>query len=253
MGARRLGLNEPVASPRQTVGARVRGGDRSGCAAMEVLFGIFAVLAFLTALRVVFAGNSLSTTLAPVAVLLLAGLVLIILSHEFTNSIASLHANQVIFYMVAALALTGGMGVVFSRDIVHAALFLVMTLLMTAAVFILISSEFLALVQILLYGGAVVILIVFALMLTRANEKRVRLTGPQWPIGLTAAVALGAVLVLMARRTTWAPVSGAPTFFGIDRIGVALFNDYALPFEIASLVLLVALVGAIVIARTEDG
>lgn len=220
---------------------------------MEVLFGVFAVLAFLAALRVVFAGNSLTTTLAPVAVLLLAGLVLIILSHEFTDTLSSLHSNQVLFYIIGALALTGGMGVVFSRDIVHAALFLVMTLLMTAGVFVLISAEFLALVQILLYGGAVVILIVFALMLTRANEARARLTSAQWPVGLITGGGLGAVLVIMALRTGWAPTNGAPVYFGIDRIGTALFNDYALPFEIASLVLLVALVGAIVIARTEDG
>jgi len=220
---------------------------------MEILFGVFAVLAFIAALRVVFASNSLVATLAPVLVLLTAGVVFILLSHEFTDVFSAVHAAQVMFYIVAALALAGGMGVVFSQDIVHAALFLIMTLLMTAGVFVLVSAEFLGLVQILLYGGAVTILVIFALMLTRARESTAKLNGSQWPFGLVAAAGLAAVLVLMMRRTDWPGDAAQPTYVGLEKIGTALFNDYALPFEIASLVLLVALVGAIVIARSEDG
>lgn len=220
---------------------------------MEVLFGIFAFLAFITALRVVFSGgNSLISSLAPVAALLAVAVLFVILSREFTNTISSLHAAQVIFYLLGGLALTGGMGVVFSRDIVHAALFLVMTLLMTAGVFVVISAEFLGLVQILLYGGAVTILLIFALMLTRAREINLPLNGSQWPVGLIAGIGVGAVLVIVARQTVWPGNQDVVHFIGVDRIGQALFNDYALPFEIASLVLIVALVGAIVIARTED-
>jgi len=107
-------------------------------------------------------------------------------------------------------------------------------------------------VQILLYGGAVSILVIFALMLTRARESTVKLNGSQWPVGLVTAIGLGAVLVLMVRRTDWPGDAATPTLIGIDKIGTALFNDYALPFEIASLVLIVALVGAIVIARAEE-
>lgn len=219
---------------------------------MQVLFGAFAVLAFVAALRLVFATNALGTTLAPVALLLVAGLVFVVLSHEFTNTISSLHAAQVVFYIVGGLALAGGMGVVFSQDIVHAALFLVMTLLMTAGVFVLISAEFLGLVQILLYGGAVTILVIFALMLTRARESTAKLQGSQWPLGLVAAAGLGAVLVLMAGKTVWPGNTDQVTVTGIEKIGTALFNDYAVPFEVASLVLLVALIGAIVIARSEE-
>jgi len=219
---------------------------------MEVLFGIVAAVAFFAALRLVFAGNSLIATLAPVAALLVTGLVFLVLSHEFTDVMPALHASQVIFYVVGALSITGGMGVAFTRDIVHAALFLVMTLLMNAAVFVLLSAEFLALVQILLYGGAVVILVIFALMITRARESRVSLNGSQWPFGLAAATGIGAVLVLMVRRTVWAGGAASLDPIGVDKIGNALFSDFAIPFEIASLVLLVALIGAIVIARTEE-
>ncbi len=219
---------------------------------MEVLFGVFAALAFIAALRVVFSGGGLISTIAPVALLFVVGLVFLILSHEFTDVLSSLHSTQVMFYIIGGLAVTGAMGVVFSRDIVHAALFLIMTLLMTAGVFVLISAEFLALVQILLYGGAVVILVLFALMMTRARESRVRLNGSQWPVGLASAIGLAAVLILMVGQTAWQQTGDALQNVGIDRIGNALFNDYAIPFEIASLVLLVALIGAIVIARTED-
>jgi len=219
---------------------------------MAILFGVFAVLALLVALRVVMSGGSLAGTIAPVAALLIAGLIFVVLSHEFFDALPALHAAQVVFYIISGLALTGALGVVFSRDVVHAALFLIMTLLMTAGVFVLISSEFLGLVQILLYGGAVTILVIFALMLTRARESTLKLNGSQWPFGLIAATGLASVLILMVRRTNWPGDAAAPTLIGIDRIGNALFNDYAVPFEIASLVLLVALVGAIVIARTED-
>jgi NADH-quinone oxidoreductase subunit J len=220
---------------------------------MEVLFGVFAALAFLAALRLVFATNSVQTTIAPTLVLLLIGLLFIILSHEFTDVISALHAPQVVFYMVGGLALAGGMGVVFSNDLVHAALFLIMTLLMTAGVFVLVSAEFLGLVQILLYGGAVSILIIFALMLTRARESpTLRLNGPQWPFALVTGAGLGAVLILMvARVDLWKSVTDT-TYKTIADIGNALFDTYALPFEVASLVLIVALVGAIVIARAEE-
>ncbi|HLZ68470.1 MAG TPA: NADH-quinone oxidoreductase subunit J [Dehalococcoidia bacterium] len=220
---------------------------------MEVLFGVFAALAFIAALRLVYATNSVQTTLAPLIVLLLVGLLFVILSHEFTDTISALHAPQVVFYMVGGLALAGGMGVVFANDLVHAALFLIMTLLMTAGVFVLVSAEFLGLVQILLYGGAVSILIIFALMLTRARETQaLRLNGPQWPFALVTGGGLGAVLILMvARVDTWKGLTDT-TYKTINDIGNALFDTYALPFEIASLVLIVALVGAIVIARAEE-
>src|SRR5712691_841524 len=105
--------------------------------------------------------------------------------------------EQVIFYIIAALAIVGALGVVFSSDIVHAALFLVMALLMAAGVFVLLSAEFLGLVQILIYGGAVTILVIFALMLTRARQLQMRLNGAQQPFALVAGVILAAGLIFM--------------------------------------------------------
>src|SRR6476646_3359885 len=106
-------------------------------------------------------------------------------------------AEQVLFYLIAAIAIAGALGVVFSSDIVHAALFLVLALLMTAGIFVLMSAEFLGLVQILIYGGAVTILVIFALMLTRARQMRLRLNGSQLPFAAVAGLVLAALLIYM--------------------------------------------------------
>jgi NADH-quinone oxidoreductase subunit J len=160
--------------------------------------------------------------------------------------------EQVVFYVVAAIAVIGGLGTVLSRDIVHSALFLVLALLMTAGVFVLLSSEFLALVQILVYGGGITILVIFALMITQLRTVRGALDGPQRPFAFVAAVALGIVLGIMAFETEWIGETERITVVETDSLGRALFRDFAVPFEIASFVLLVALIGAVVLARTED-
>jgi NADH-quinone oxidoreductase subunit J len=160
--------------------------------------------------------------------------------------------EQVVFYVVAALAIAGALGVVFSNDIVHAALFLVLALLMAAGVFVLLSAEFLGLVQILIYGGAVTILVIFALMLTRARQLQMRLNGAQQPFAIVAGIVLAAGLIYMILETSWPGSTDHVTLVPFERFGSELFNVYSVPFEVASLVLLVALVGAVVIARSED-
>ena len=161
-------------------------------------------------------------------------------------------AQEIVFYIVAAVAVVGCLGVVLSRDIVHSALFLVLTLLMTAGIFVLLSSEFLALVQILVYGGGITILVIFALMITQLRQSRGALHGPQQPFAAVAALALVVVLGIMAYRTEWIGEADQITPVATEDLGRSLFRDFAIPFEIASFVLLVALIGAVVLARTED-
>ncbi len=160
--------------------------------------------------------------------------------------------EQVVFYVIAALAIIGALGVVFSGDVVHSALFLVLTLLMTAGVFVLLSAEFLGLVQILIYGGAVTILIIFALMLTRARQLRMRLNGGQQPFAVVAGLILAGALIYMIVQTAWPGATDRISVVPFERFGTELFGVYTVPFELASLVLLVALVGAVIIARSED-
>ena len=160
--------------------------------------------------------------------------------------------EQVVFYIVAAIAVVGGLGVVLSRDIVHSALFLVLALLMTAGIFVLLSSEFLALVQILVYGGGITILVIFALMITQLRQAPQVLDGPQKPFAAAAGLALVVVLGVMAFETDWIGETERITPVSMEDVGRLLFRDFAVPFEIASFVLLVALIGAVVLARTED-
>jgi NADH-quinone oxidoreductase subunit J len=157
------------------------------------------------------------------------------------------------FYVVAAGTVAGGLGVVLLRNVVHAALSLIFTLLTVATLYILLASEFLALVQILIYAGAVTILLLFVLMLTRVRDTPLTMDGPQKPIAALAGLTLMGSLLAMVVSTTWPRDRGEATVVSLETLGDALFRSWAVPFEVASLVLLVALVGAIVIARPEDG
>jgi NADH-quinone oxidoreductase subunit J len=161
--------------------------------------------------------------------------------------------EEVIFYFVAALAVLGALGVVLARNVVHSALFLVLSLLAVAGVFILLSAEFLAIVQVLIYGGAVTILILFAMMLTRVRDTPQALDGPQRPFAALAAAAfLGLSVVSVVTTEAWDGVEEINVVSFIA-LGDSLFRNWAAPFEIASLVLLVALIGAIILARGEEG
>lgn len=157
--------------------------------------------------------------------------------------------NAVLFYAAAAFALFAAFGVVTTRNIVHAALFLLAAMGAVAGVFVLLYAEFLALAQLLIYGGAVTIVILFALMLTRASEHLGEADARRRPFAALAAAVLFGVMA-----AAFVADSG---FFGSDvrasvpfqTLAEDLFVVWAVPFEIASLVLLVALVGAVVIGR----
>ena len=161
--------------------------------------------------------------------------------------------EEVIFYFVAAVTVLGALGVVLTRNVVHSALFLILALLAVAGVFILLSAEFLAIVQILIYGGAVTILILFVMMLTRVRDMPQALDGPQRPFAALAAGAFLVLSVLAALSSDWPGETDKITVVPFREMGEALFRDWAVPFEVASLVLLVALIGAIVLARGEEG
>jgi NADH-quinone oxidoreductase subunit J len=161
--------------------------------------------------------------------------------------------TEVFFYIFAATVIAGALGVVLIRSIVYASLFLIASLLGVAGIYVLLSVEFLALVQVLIYGGAVMVLILFALMLTRTQELRQKLDGDQKPLAAVVALVLAGAMVAAVTQTDWPGDVGVLTTIPLNDIGDALFGRWAVPFEIASLVLLVALVGAIVISMQEDG
>ena len=158
------------------------------------------------------------------------------------------------FYLLAVVAIGAGIGTVTVPNVVHAALFLIVSLVCTAGFYILLSSEFLALVQILVYGGAVATIILFGLMLTRGGSNLPSVgPGKQWPAALVVAFAMFVALGIAVLDSNWPRDVGEVTVVSINALGQALFRDWLLPFEIASVVLLVALIGAIVIASGEEG
>ena len=158
-------------------------------------------------------------------------------------------------YAVMALSTVAALGVVLLPHLFYAALALIFVLTSTAILFFAVHAEFLATVQILLYVGAVMTLVIFAIMLTsRLGDKNV----PQHNRLGIPAVAVGSVflsvLIQILRRTPWpiCPESAGNPVSTAD-LGSALMNTYVFPFEVISVVLIAALIGAIVIARRDKG
>ena len=161
---------------------------------------------------------------------------------------------QIIFIVVALFTLGSGLMVVTTRNLVHAALWLVSTLFGVAVIFALLNASFLAVVQVVVYIGAIAILFIFAVMLTR---KDMRDQGPQhnpgWWVGALIAVIVFAGLFFLLQgwsglsRTQAAIPAG---FDAISELGNALVSPdaFVLPFEVASVLLVAALVGAVYVA-----
>ncbi|MGY1401753.1 NADH-quinone oxidoreductase subunit J [Streptomyces coelicolor] len=159
---------------------------------------------------------------------------------------------EITFLLVGLVTLGAAVVTVTTRQLVHAALWLVVALGGLAVEYLLLTAEFIAWVQVLIYVGSVVVLLLFGLMLTRAPIGRSpdADSANRW-VALTVAVAAAGALVWVvvdAFRTTWIDLDGAPS--GTTEVtGASLFQHWVLPFEALSVLLLAALVGAIVLSR----
>ena len=160
---------------------------------------------------------------------------------------------EVIFYVFAVVAIAGALGTVLMPNVVHAALFLILSLATTAGFYLLLSSEFLALVQVLIYVGTVSVIILFGLMMTRGRELPLVSPGAQWPLAALACGVLGVTLLVAVLDSEWPRDVGMVANVSLQTIGEALFSRWLAPFEIASVVLIIALIGAIVISKQEEG
>jgi NAD(P)H-quinone oxidoreductase subunit 6 len=154
-----------------------------------------------------------------------------------------------VFYGLAALVLGGAVGVAFSRNILRAAFLLLATLGGTAGLYILLGADFVGVIQLLIYVGGILVLLLFSILLTnRIGDVKVTNRAMGRAAALPIAMLVGLLLVTGAVVTAWPatePVITPTTM----RLGDAFLREYLLPFELASLVLLMALVGAMVIAR----
>ncbi len=158
-------------------------------------------------------------------------------------------ATTVVFYVLAALTVVTALGVALSRNILHSAFSLLGTLAGVAGLYFMLGADFVGVVQLIVYVGGILVLILFAVLLTREiTDIRISNLSVSLLAGLPAALLTLALILQVGLRAPFprATAAVAPT---VHRIGDALLRDYLLPFEIASVVLLVALVGAMVIAR----
>ena len=166
--------------------------------------------------------------------------------------IARVSSQEIAFAVVAVVGLVSALRLVTTRNVVHGALYLVITLAMVGAGYLVMAAEFVAWVQIVIYVGAIVVLLLFALMLTKAPIGREALDNQQRGISALVSLAVLAGLVFLVldafRTTTFSPIPQTTT----TEIGVSLFRAFVAPFEIVSILLLAALIGAIAIARKDE-
>jgi len=161
---------------------------------------------------------------------------------------------QIVFLIIAAFTLVGAVGTVVSRNIFHAALFLTATFFGVAGLYVLLEAPFLAVVQVLIYVGAISILIIFAIMLSRGLGKGGGAgLNDQWYLAAASVLLLAIFLTfIVGYQIQWAEKAQPVPTDAITQIGAAFVGDYVVPFEVASVLLVIALIGAIIIARERE-
>jgi NADH-quinone oxidoreductase subunit J len=164
-------------------------------------------------------------------------------------------ADTLFFYFFAILTLTGAVLTVTRRNAVHSAISLIMSLIGVAGLFLLQQAEFLFAVQIVLYVGGIMVLFLFVIMLVNLDDaSHMRQFNKQWWLALACLAAVAVEVFFFVRKggalKLGAPGTPVPSNLGnTERIADALFSEYLLPFEVASILLLAAVVGSVVMAK----
>jgi NADH-quinone oxidoreductase subunit J len=162
-------------------------------------------------------------------------------------------ATPFFFYFLSALAVISGIVVITRRNPVHSALALIVTLLSLAGLYLMLYAPFVAGVQIILYVGGITVLFLFVIMLVNVEKaERQEQFNRQWHLGIGVSVLLGVLfLIVYLRGSAIFPPNtvSLPEDTNVQQIALTLYREYLLPFEIASVLLLVAIVGAVVMAK----
>ena len=164
-------------------------------------------------------------------------------------------ADLILFFALAIVAVGSALGMLFSKNAVYSALFLIMNFITVAIFYILLGGVFIAVTQVTVYAGAIMVLFLFVIMLLGA-EKLGQTETLSWQrplaLGLGALLVIEAGIVLFSKVTPGADLGDLPAGFGSPgAIGEVLFNQYLLPFEVTSVLLLVAMIGAIVLTKRQ--
>jgi NADH:ubiquinone oxidoreductase subunit 6 (subunit J) len=159
---------------------------------------------------------------------------------------------DIAFWIMAVIVVVAALAVVFLRNVFRAALALVLCFITVAGLYITLSADFLAAVQILVYVGAISVLIILAIMMTRDVQKGSPSNKMKLPAFIVAAVVLG-IMIYTVTRTSWQVATEDPLTPTTAPLALKLFseNGFILPVEIAAMLILAAIIGAIVIAREK--
>lgn len=160
---------------------------------------------------------------------------------------------SLIFYLLATLLVIASLLVVFLRNVVHCAMALVSALLLIAALFVTLQAPMVGVLQVMVYAGAIMVLFLFVIMLLNPAALE-RQRGLWWGFGTILGLMLAGVLVplVMTNDLPADPVAATELFGSPEMLAKSLFSDFVLPFEIASVLLLVAIIGAVVLAKREN-
>ncbi len=165
---------------------------------------------------------------------------------EFLQNI---NPSALVFYGLATLIVASAAGVALSRNILYAGFSLLGTLGGVAGLYLYLGADFLGIAQLIIYVGGILVLILFAILLTnRIGEMKITNASVSLPVGGGVAALILLTLAYIATQTKW-PETEAVATPSTARLGDAFLKEYLLPFELASVILLMALVGAMVIAR----
>lgn len=162
-----------------------------------------------------------------------------------------------VFYFFAALAISGALGTILSRKPMHSVLALIVTFFSLSGIYVLLNAQFLAVVNIIVYAGAIMVLFLFVIMFLNLRQESNELRNTSMVLAATVSgLLLVLMLVAVFRKAYIEPVS--PALFSsrtgmIEKLGDLLYKHYMLPFELVSVLFLVAISGAILIGKREKG
>lgn len=161
-------------------------------------------------------------------------------------------ASLTIFFILAAVAVAGAVSLLLQRHPIHSALSLIVVMVALAGLYLLLGAEFVAAVQIIVYSGAIMVLFVFVIMLLNAGEEeRTNFSRLAAYAGIPLAVAVAGLIAAAIARSSLPPEPATTTLTSTKSLSMLLFQDFVYPFELTSFLILVAILGAIVLAQRE--
>lgn len=176
---------------------------------------------------------------------------------EYLEKLQLISASQWSFYVVAILTLFGGLGTVLSKNPIHSVIYLILTFFSLSAIYILLNAQFVAAVNIIVYAGAIMVLFLFVVMFLNLKAQDNEMNKNSVMLGAAGIAFVLGLLIVLVVRTTNMPKINPYTYNSktglIETLGELLYSKYLLPFELVSVLFLVAMAGAVMLGKREPG